>query len=100
MCVLVAVLALPVAARADRIDGHWCAVDGRLLTIDGPSIVTPGGNRIPGDYGRHTFIYIIPAGEPGAGGDVQMRQLNDETIHILWPGAADVEVWNRCDVTS
>ena len=91
---------LPTGAHADRIDGNWCSSDGRLLSIDGPSIITPGGNHLTGEYGRHTFAYTIPTGEPGEGGDAGMRQLNDETIHIQWPEAADIEVWNRCDVTS
>ena len=29
-------------ARADAIDGHWCHADGRLISIAGPRIVTPG----------------------------------------------------------
>ncbi len=33
------------AARADAIDGDWCQADGRHMTIRGPEITTPGGNR-------------------------------------------------------
>ena len=33
----------PGGARADAIDGHWCAPDGRVMTIEGPAILTPGG---------------------------------------------------------
>ena len=32
-------------ARADKIDGEWCAADGRRLAIAGPAITTPGGAR-------------------------------------------------------
>ncbi|NQV55118.1 MAG: hypothetical protein HQ503_04605, partial [Rhodospirillales bacterium] len=58
-------------ANADAIDGGWChEKSGKRLNIDGPAIVTPGGNRIQGDNQHHTFSYKIPAGEPGAGGRV------------------------------
>jgi len=50
---LVAVIAMFVAlcapARADAIDGEWCAGDGRHFSIRGPAITTPGGNAIQGD---------------------------------------------------
>ncbi|MEZ5823964.1 MAG: hypothetical protein R3C97_04260 [Geminicoccaceae bacterium] len=97
---LAAALLLPATAFADRIDGNWCASDGRLFSIDGSAIITPRGASLTGQYGRHTFAYTIPGGEPGEGGEAQMRQLNDETVHVLWPEAVEVEVWNRCDVTS
>ena len=42
---------------ADAIDGDWCHVDGRRLSIAGPDIVTPGGMRTKGDYDRHHFNY-------------------------------------------
>lgn len=50
-------------ARADAIDGNWCAEDGRTLTINGPRITTPAGSTITGDYSRHGFVYVIPANE-------------------------------------
>jgi hypothetical protein len=42
-------------ALADRIDGDWCAADGRNLSINGANIKTPGGAAITGDYARHEF---------------------------------------------
>ena len=36
------------------------------MKIRGPEIVTPGGNLTRGDYTRHSFAYVIPAGEAGA----------------------------------
>ena len=85
-------------ARADRIDGEWC--DGaRHFVINGPSIVTPGGNRIEGSYGRHDFSYTIPASEPGAGGKVEMRLINDDNANVVY-GAEPAKVWRRCKVTS
>src|SRR5258708_36176455 len=54
---------------ADVIDGDWCRADGKRMKIHGPEIVTPGGNQTRGDYTRHSFSYVIPAGEAGAGGN-------------------------------
>jgi len=30
---------------ADAIDGDWCRADGKRMTIRGPAIVTPGGQK-------------------------------------------------------
>ena len=98
---LVAVVACLVGlrdARADAIDGNWCAADGRTFSIDGPRIVTPGGTATTGDYTRHGFAYVIPAGEAGTGTRVTMVLLNEETVRLT-AGAAP-ELWRRCDVTS
>lgn len=84
------------AARADAIDGQWCAIDGKRLDINGPRIRTPGGAQIQGDYDRHAFRYVVPAAEAGAGGTVNMRLLSDEVMHLTPPGSANVQVWNRC----
>jgi hypothetical protein len=51
---LLAALLAPVAphlASADAIDGEWCKGTSHF-TIDGPNILTPGGNRIQGNYTR------------------------------------------------
>ena len=89
----------PSAALADAIDGHWCHTDGRRLTIDGPTIVTPGGHEMTGDYDRHGFVYIIPPGEPGVGKRITMQLIDEYTV-ILRTGpdsAKNVEqVWKRC----
>ena len=105
----VSVLAVAVAAvlaagpaRADRIDGEWCAADGRHISIDGPAIVTPGGNSLSGAYDRHGFAYTVPEGESGAGASVIMAQQNEGTIHVATdpsPGQGAgpaLEVWHRC----
>ena len=55
------------SARADVIDGNWCGPDGRVFTITGPRIVTPAGTATTGDYSRHSFAYVVPASDPGAG---------------------------------
>ena len=85
------------AARADAIDGNWCHADGRRMTIRGPQIVTPGGTRMQGDYTRHSFAYVVPAGEPGNGETVSMVLLSEYLMHARQGGGdAPVQVWNRC----
>jgi hypothetical protein len=83
-------------ARADVIDGAWCRDPGQRLTIDGPSIVTPGGTATRGAYSRHFFSYVVPAGEAGAGGTVEMRLLNEDTMQRRTGPAAPIETWRRC----
>lgn len=92
-------IASPVSA--DAIDGNWC-YGVKRLEIAGPQIVTPGGNKIQGIYGRHDFTYTVPAGEPGAGATVDMDLLGDNDLQ-LWPtgrGAdaqkAGAQMWKRC----
>ena len=90
-----AALALPHAARADAIDGAWCHEKGRRMVITGPSIVTPGGGRTEGDYGRHDFTYTVPAGEPGAGTRIRMVLMGEYRVRVQEGDAAPV-VWERC----
>lgn len=95
------------SARADAIDGEWCR-ENRHFQINGPEIVTPDGNRLTGDYTRHTFRYTVPATAPGAGGRIVMQLLSETTLE-LFRGEGDRgasaptgsgETWNRCRVTS
>lgn len=86
---------------ADAIDGNWCNGVKRL-EISGAKIVTPGGNRIDGIYGRHDFTYTVPAGEPGAGKSVDMDLMGDDDLR-LWPNGrapdpqkAGAQMWKRC----
>ena len=95
-----AILLAPALARADAIDGHWCAPDGRVMTVEGPHILTPGGHRISGDYSRHAFSYVVPAGESGAGATVAMVLLNEQTVRLRPADGAADEIWHRCDVIS
>ena len=60
-------------ASADAIDGQWCSPAGKNMKIDGPSITTPGGTKMQGDYDRHSFAYVIPPKEPGAGTKVYTK---------------------------
>lgn len=94
-------------ALADSIDGDWCHADGRKFTIDGANFVTPGGNKIQGDYGYYSFAYQIPEPEAGAGLMVSMVFIDDDTLHLTVgktkrlaekgesPGGP-LEVWRRC----
>ncbi len=96
---LAALVGLAGTARADKIDGDWCAPDGaRSLAIDGPAITTPGGHAIQGDYSRHQFRYVVPPGEPGAGSAVTLRLRNETTVEIGLPSGT--ETWHRCQLNS
>ncbi len=83
------------AAWADAIDGAWCHDDLRL-TINGPAIVTPGGTKTGGDYSRHAFSYVVPAGELNAGRTITMRLLNEETMNLRAEADAPWQSWRRC----
>jgi hypothetical protein len=90
-------------AWADVIDGEWCATtDGRHFSIKGPEIVTPSGTRLEGRYTRHTFLYVVPPAEPGAGQIVSMILVNEETVNLRVAASAaeaalaPVQVWHRC----
>ncbi len=91
---------LTLPARADAIDGDWCRSDGKRMAIHGPDITTPGGKQIRGDYTRHSFSYVIPAGEAGAGETVQIILRNEFLAHARQgTGDAPVQEWKRCSAT-
>lgn len=92
-------------ALADSIDGDWCH-DQQSLSIVGASLRTPGGRSITGDYDRHAFRYLAPAGEADAGMEILMSLLNEETMR-LWrrpAGSTELpgegETWTRCQPIS
>ncbi len=100
---LASVLLAGGRAWADVIDGDWCATnDGRHLSIKGAEIVTPAGTRMQGDYTRHSFLYVVPQAEPGAGQTVVMQLINEETVNLRMGASATetaqapVQVWHRC----
>jgi len=85
-------------SMADQIDGDWCFPgDGRNLHIQGDDIVTPNGTDTKGDYTRHAFRYVVPDTDPGAGDEINMRQLNDQTMVLLRPDGTE-ETWKRCNL--
>jgi hypothetical protein len=98
LLIVLAGLAVASPALADRIDGEWCHSSGSLV-IDGPKIRTPGGSNIEGRYSHHNFSYKVPASEPNAGTDIDMRQLSEETMMLTRKGRPE-ETWKRCKVTS
>ena len=93
-----AVVAGVYPARADAIDGQWC-LGSSHFEISGPNIRTPGGSQITGNYDRHGFTYVVPAGEDGAGTQIVMVLLNEETVRLA-RGISPSETWKRCKPTS
>lgn len=81
-------------ARADSIDGHWCTDAGMRMSIAGPSITTPSGARLQGDYGRHDFAYDAPAADPGGAQRVTMRLRGENLMQVQ--GAGLEALWRRC----
>jgi hypothetical protein len=95
--ILGALLLAAVPAKADAIDGEWCAPGGtRRLSIDGPKLVTPAGARIEGNYTRHSFAYKAPAGEVEAGNEIEMRLMGEHAMLFRPQGAANAQTWTRC----
>ena len=87
-------------ASADAIDGNWC-YKGRHLAIDGPTILTPGGKSMKGNYERHGFTYMAPAGEQEAGLQVVMVLLDEDTMQFrAGPESVEPQVWRRCTAPS
>lgn len=89
------------AAHADAIDGDWCSVDGtQRMSIQGPTIKTPGGKTLQGNYTRHAFDYVVPSGEQGSGEAVSIL-LRGEYLAVSRQGASDAPLkeWRRCKET-
>ena len=98
MLTLATVLLLaPAPALADAIDGDWCSADGQHMTIRGDDITTPGGRQIKGNYDRHAFDYVVPAGEAGTGETVNIV-LRSEYLAFSRQGPANAPAkeWRRC----
>jgi hypothetical protein len=94
--VCTALLGLSFPALADAIDGDWCGTDNKRMTIRGSAIVTPGGQHTKGDYTRHSFAYVIPAGETGAGATVSIQLLSEYLAHARQGTDGPVQEWRRC----
>ena len=97
LCVSTLMLSLTAGtAAADAIDGNWC-LKGRHLAIDGPTILTPAGKTMKGDYDRHAFTYMAPAGEVEAGSQVFIVLLDEETMQFrAGSESAAPQLWRRC----
>src|SRR5258705_6076017 len=73
-------------SHADAIDGDWCSTDGMRMSIRAEKITTPGGRQIEGNYSRHAFDYVIPAGENGSGDVVNIVLLGEYLpLSRQWP---------------
>src|SRR5881275_2267211 len=70
---------------ADAIDGDWCSTDGMRMSIRGEKITIPSGKQIEGNYNRHAFDYVVPAGENGSG-DVVSTILRSEYLALSRQG--------------
>jgi hypothetical protein len=101
---VITALLFATTARADAIDGNWCHADGRHLSIRVPENVTPGSNRIAGQYSRHAFSYTVPGSEPNAGQTVFMILYGEYLMRLRigeQPSGSDPnEVWRRCAATT
>jgi hypothetical protein len=101
--VALAFIFMATPAFADAIDGDWCGGGGKHLTIKGSEIKTPSGATLQGNYRRHAFAYVAPAGDADAGTQIFLQLLNEEQMHFYLvkdgkPGEA--ELWQRCQITS
>ena len=96
LLIIAAVMLTATAAQADAIDGDWCRADGKRMSIRGPDIVTPGGKAMRGDYSRHFFSYVVPAGEADAGATISITLLSEYLAHARAGADAPVQVWRRC----
>jgi len=92
-------LLCPLSARADAIDGTWCR-GARTIHIDGPTIRTPGGKSLKGQYDRHGFSYTGPKGGYWAEKSVRMDLLDDETLQLVAGEKGKAETWRRCKPTT
>ena len=101
ICAAIIFLASAGPSLADAINGDWCRADGKRMTIRGAEIVTPGGKQIRGDYTRHSFAYVIPSGEAGAGDAVQIILRSEYLAHAR-QGADNSawQEWRRCSATT
>jgi hypothetical protein len=93
--VIAGLVACVPAAHADSIDGAWCKAQGQRMVIQGANILTPAGSRALGDYGRHSFNYVVPASDPSAGTIIRMVLMGEDHVQVQ-EGAARPVIWNRC----
>ena len=64
-------------------------------------IITPAGKPMQGRYlPRHTFRYIAPTGEAGAGQEISMQLLNELTLHLRIRIDGAFQIWRRCKPTT
>lgn len=86
------------AAHADAIDGAWCSPEGRKLFIEGRTLTLWNGRIIEGEYGRHSFRFIAPDGDPDAGTGLLLTLYGETEMHFSRPTGTDI--WKRCELVS
>lgn len=97
----VILIAATQPALADRIDGNWCSPKGQSISVDGPKVITPGGNAVTANYDRHHVDFEIPKGEKNSGDRFSADQLNDDEISVsIIPasgeGSSKAVIWMPC----
>ena len=93
------------AAAAGGLDGIWCSPDGRRITVDGLDVITPGGQRTTGVYGKQVFSFPVPENEPDAGAVIWMKLVDGNTARVSTVSKQQSEppphgLWRRCAYTS
>lgn len=101
LCCLVS---LALVAGETGVDGSWCAADGRRISVDGLSVVTPGGQRATGRYSLRAFTFELPAGEWLAGAEVWMERKGADAVRVSTlskghEGPPPHDLWRRCRIT-
>lgn len=86
-------------ALADSLDGDWCNPEDGKLTIEGNTIITPSGNALAGEYGRHRFVYIAPEGDWNGGKRIVIQQFSDEMMELS-VGDGHPHKWRPCQFVS
>lgn len=72
---------------------HFLSVGRRMPS--GKDWVEPRRFRV---IRRHSFSYVVPVAQPGAGSTLPIVQLNEETIHVARDATGETppQVWHRC----
>ena len=63
------------------------------MSIQGEKITIPSGKQIEGNYSRHAFDYVVPAGENGQG-DVASIVLRSEYLALSRQGPVEAPLRN------
>ncbi len=92
-------------AFADGLDGTWCSPNGQRISVDGPNVITPGGQQTTGAYSSKNFYFTLPAKEWNAGAVIWMELKSENTARVstvskTQNGPPPHGLWQKCDITS